>query len=272
MNKLALLSPLSCPYRVLSNKLQEDLVGIDQRDGSEQDEKRLEEACAEFESLFIYLVVKQMRKTINKSKLISRGKGEEIFTSMMDEEISKQISIRQGLGLKDVLIEQLTGKRGKVLPYSIATNTYSKNRSLDTLEKPFVLPVVGAISSPYGWREDPITGKRDFHHGIDIASPYGSEVSAAGTGHVIFSGWKEDYGRVVEIEHQNGLTTLYAHNSKNLVKEGERVAKYQVIALVGNSGKSTGSHLHYEVRRKGEAINPKEITRINKGIWYAESF
>jgi len=82
------------------------------------DEKRLEEACAEFESLFIYLVMKQMRKTIPKSGLLDGGKGEEIFTSMMDEELSRQMSLRQGLGLKDVLVEQLSGERKGVLPHS----------------------------------------------------------------------------------------------------------------------------------------------------------
>jgi len=273
MTKLVSLSSLPYDHHLLRDKLQEEgLARIDQSDWSEGDEKRLKEACAEFESLFIYQVMKQMRKTIPQSRLISGGKGEEIFTSMMDEELSKQISLRQGLGLRDVLIEQLTGKRGRILPNNIATKTYSKNGSVEECGQPFALPLFGSISSHYGWREDPFTGKWDFHHGIDIASPSGSEVCAAGAGRVVFSGWKEGYGRVVEIEHQDGLNTLYAHNFKNLVEEGERVAKYQVIALVGRSGKSTGSHLHYEVRRKGEALNPTKVTRISKGRWYAQRF
>lgn len=267
------LSTLSYPHQVLRHKLQEeDLAGIDQRDLSEQDEKRLEEACAEFESLFIYLVMKQMRKTIAQSNLISGGKGEEIFTSMMDEELSKQISLRQGLGLRDVLIEQLTGKRGSVLPHSITTQIYSKNRSAEECAQPFVPPIFGNISSTYGWRKDPFTGKRDFHQGIDIARPSGAEIPAVADGRVVFSGWKKGYGRVLEIEHQDGLNTFYAHNSKNLVKVNEMVAKYQVIALVGSSGRSTGPHLHYEVRRNGEAINPTKVTRFNKERWYAKSF
>ena len=98
------------------------------------------------------------------------------------------------------------------------------------------------------------------------------EILAVGEGKVIFSGWKEGYGKVVEIEHYNGVSTLYAHNSKNLVKEGEKVAKYQSIALVGSSGKSTGSHLHYEVRKKGEAINPAQLTHFDKSAWYAKKF
>jgi len=273
MTKLVSLSPLSYSHHVLRDTLQEkDLAGIDQRDLSESDEKRLEEACAEFESLFIYLVMKQMRKTIAQSKMISGGKGEEIFTSMMDEELSQQISLRQGLGLRDVLIEQLTGKRGRILPHSIATQIYSKNLSVEEQVQSFVLPVFGSISSTYGWREDPFTGKQDFHYGIDIACPSGAEIPAVGAGRVVFSGREKGYGRVVEIEHQDGLTTLYAHNAKNLVKVGEKVAKYQVIALVGSSGRSTGPHLHYEVRRNGEAINPAKVTRIGKERWYTHSF
>jgi len=247
-------------------------VRVDRKDRTEYDEGRLEKACAEFESLFIYQIVKQMRKTIVKSGLTSGGKGEEIFTSMMDEELSKQMSSRQGLGLRDVLIEQLTGKRAKVLPHRIANETYSKNRAVEESSHPFVFPVFGSVSSPYGWRGDPFTGKRDFHYGIDIVSPSGSEVSAVEAGQVIFSGWKEGYGRVIEVKHENALTTLYAHNTKNLVKVGEKVAKYQSIALVGSSGKSTGPHLHYEVRRNGKAIDPAQVTRISKRRWYADSF
>lgn len=234
-----------------------------QQDESKQDEKRLKDACAEFESLFIYQMVKQMRRTIVKSGLNDGGKGEEIFTSMMDEELSKQMSSRQGLGLKDVLMEQLTGRREKILPRGIAAWNYSKNTDVQKREHPFLLPVIGEISSAYGWRKDPFTGKRDFHHGIDIASPSGSEVFATEGGYVVFSGWKEGYGRMVEIEHKDGLSTIYAHNSKNLVKEGENVNRNQTIALVGNSGKSTGPHLHYEVRENGKPINPTKLTHMS---------
>ena len=271
MTKQVSLSSIS--HLVLRDKLQEEnLVKGHQKDESKQDEKRLKEACAEFESLFIYQLMKQMRKTIVKSGLTGGGKGEEIFTGMMDEELSKQMSSKQGLGLKDVLIEQLTGRRENILPESIATQNYSKNETAHKSGHPFILPVLGEISSNYGWRKDPFTGKRDFHHGIDIASPSGSEVFATGAGRVVFNGWKEGYCTMVEIEHKDGLSTIYAHNSKNLVKEGERVDRYQPIALVGNSGKSTGPHLHYEVRENGEPINPTKLTHIGTRRWYADRF
>lgn len=269
MTKLASLS-YSPP--VLGNTLHEESAAKLKQKWAEGDEKKLEEACAEFESLFINMVMKQMRKTVVKSGLMDGGKGEEIFTEMMDVEISKEMSLRQGLGLREALIEQLTGKRVNVLPSSSAVHEYDKNHAENEDEQPLELPLSGSISSPYGWRKDPFTGKQDFHHGIDIARPHGSDIVAAAEGKVVFSGWKEGYGRIVEIEHQNGMSTRYAHNSRNLVKKGERVVKHQSVALVGNSGRSTGAHLHYEVRKNGEVVNPAQLTRMTKGGWYAKKF
>ena len=85
----------------------------------------------------------------------------------------------------------------------------------------------------------------------------------------MFSGWKRGYGNVVEVKHRNGFSTLYAHNSKNLVRVGEKVAANQVIALVGSTGKSTGSHLHYELRKNGKAIDPERLTHKSEGRWSA---
>jgi murein DD-endopeptidase MepM/ murein hydrolase activator NlpD len=189
----------------------------------------------------------------------------------MDEEIAKQMSFRQGLGLRGALIEQLTGVRGSAIPRNIALKSYRTNNPVKTSRQSFVLPVSGTISSPYGWRKDPFTGEPDFHHGVDIASPSGSGIFAAGKGRVVFSGWKKGYGNVVEIEHRDGLSTLYAHNAKNLVREGEEVGHYQLIALVGDTGKSTGPHLHYEVKKNGEVVNPTKVTQLSEGGWYASS-
>jgi murein DD-endopeptidase MepM/ murein hydrolase activator NlpD len=238
---------------------------------SPREAKRLEAACAEFESLLINLVMKQMRKTVTKSGLIDGGMGEEIFTGMMDEEIAKQMSSRQGLGLRVALMEQLTGVRGSAVPRNIALKNYRTNNPVTTSGQTFALPVSGTISSPYGWRKDPFTGESKFHHGVDIASPAGSGIFAAGKGRVVFSGWKKGYGNVVEIEHGDGFTTLYAHNEKNLVKKGEEISHYQLIALVGDTGKSTGAHLHYEVKKNGEVVNPTKVTQLSEGGWYASS-
>jgi len=119
----------------------------------------------------------------------------------------------------------------------------------------FAWPVFGKITSGYGWR------KGEFHHGLDIACSVGTPVRAAQAGVVVFSGSKSVYGKTVIIRHTNGMETLYAHNSKNMVKAGQEVKKGQVIALVGVTGRTTGPHLHFQINYNGETLNPIEYLR-----------
>jgi len=115
----------------------------------------------------------------------------------------------------------------------------------------------GWISSPFGRRIDPFTGKLAWHHGIDFATgKTGVEVKAVASGVVTFSGEKQGYGNMVKINHGNGYETLYAHDEKLLVKPGDIVKKGQVIALSGNSGRSTGPHVHFEVHKNGRVVDP----------------
>lgn len=118
-------------------------------------------------------------------------------------------------------------------------------------------PVDGRVVSGVGMRPSPWTGKKEFHPGLDIAEPIGTPVRAAGDGIVESAGKRGGKGRTVILDHGQEIKTHYAHLSEILVKEGERVRKGQQIALVGNTGRSTGPHLHYEVRVKGIAIDPR---------------
>lgn len=120
----------------------------------------------------------------------------------------------------------------------------------------FLRPVRGSISSGYGFRQHPLGGGRLFHHGIDIRSPIGRVVVASQGGRVSFAGWKGGYGKATQIDHRRGYSTFYAHLSKILVKKGEYVTKGQVIGKVGNTGRSTGPHLHFEIRKNGRSQNP----------------
>lgn len=120
----------------------------------------------------------------------------------------------------------------------------------------------GWMSSGFGVRADPFTGRTAFHEGVDIASRFGSQIKAMGGGVVSFAGEKEGYGIAVEINHGNGYTTRYAHCKTILVRVGDRVTKGQDIALVGTTGRSTGPHLHFEVLRDGKAINPSSFLKI----------
>ena len=123
----------------------------------------------------------------------------------------------------------------------------------------FQRPVSGVISSKYGMRKDPFTQKSRFHRGIDIACRMNSQVFSAASGRIIFTGNLSGYGRTVIIEHQNGYQSLYGHLNKILVRKGAYVKKKSLIALSGNSGRSTGPHLHFEIRRKGRARKPRMV-------------
>lgn len=120
----------------------------------------------------------------------------------------------------------------------------------------FRSPLSGPISSPFGWRHHPILGTSRLHAGIDFAVDYGTPIAAAAQGIVIFSGWYGGYGNAVILDHGGDLTTLYAHTSELLVREGESIRAGQIIATVGSTGLSTGPHLHFEVREKGEPVDP----------------
>lgn len=122
---------------------------------------------------------------------------------------------------------------------------------------PSVPPVnTGWFSSNYGWRIDPFTGRNTFHEGVDFIAEIGSTVVAAGGGVVVYSDNNSEYGSMIEIDHGNGLVTRYAHLFKRMVKVGDVVLRGGKIGEVGNTGRSTGPHLHFEVRFKGASQNP----------------
>ena len=118
-------------------------------------------------------------------------------------------------------------------------------------------PVIGGwISSHFGYRSDPFTGRGAFHAGVDFAAEPGTRVISTGPGVVSFAGYKTGYGYVVEITHPTGYLTRYGHNSRNLVRQGDTVQKGQAIAVIGSTGRSTGTHVHFEVERDGNTLNP----------------
>ncbi len=128
---------------------------------------------------------------------------------------------------------------------------------------PDMWPILGPINSGFGQREDPIlgNGEGEFHKGVDIGSPDGTPVHAPAGGRVVMAGMGSGYGREIEIDHGNGIVTVYGHLQGYNVVEGQTVAKGEVIGFVGHSGRTTGSHLHYEVRIRGSAVNPHKYLR-----------
>ena len=125
----------------------------------------------------------------------------------------------------------------------------------------FRWPTMGRISSSFGWRKSPFGKRRVFHSGLDIAAPRGTAIKAPANGTVVHSGWMGGYGRTIVLSHSKGLTTLYGHCSKLLVRKGAKISRGQTIALVGSTGRSTGNHLHFEVRVGGKPRNPLQYLR-----------
>ena len=121
---------------------------------------------------------------------------------------------------------------------------------------PRIWPVDGRITSGYQWRRDPFTGVRQFHEGIDIAAPYGTEVLVAADGVVTEARRHGGYGNMVLVDHQNGIETLYGHMKRIRVQVGQRVSRSDVVGTVGSSGRSTGPHLHFEIIEGGRSVDP----------------
>ncbi len=141
---------------------------------------------------------------------------------------------------------------------------FLEEQKLTMMATPSILPVEGWISSEFGYRVSPFSNRRAFHEGMDIAANYGSPVKATAKGIVIYAGYKPGYGNLITIDHGYGYVTRYGHNSQLKVKVGERVTKGQVIAKVGNTGRSTGPHSHYEILVNGIPVNPaKFINSMN---------
>ena len=122
---------------------------------------------------------------------------------------------------------------------------------------PSIWPTRGWVTSGFGYRESPFTGLRENHEGWDIGARSGSAVRATADGMVTVAGRERGYGKLIEIDHGYGIVTRYGHNSKNLIKVGSKVKRGQIVALVGNTGRSTGPHLHYEVLVNSVPTNPK---------------
>ncbi|MBB5193209.1 murein DD-endopeptidase MepM/ murein hydrolase activator NlpD [Silvimonas terrae] len=129
---------------------------------------------------------------------------------------------------------------------------------------PTLAPLTSGLqSSSFGWRIDPFNGHQAFHEGLDFVGAVGTPIKAAGAGTVVYAGFHPQYGNMVEIDHGNNLTSRYAHASKLLVKVGDHVEAGQVVSEIGSTGRSTGPHLHFEIRYRGVAQNPLRFLAQN---------
>jgi murein DD-endopeptidase MepM/ murein hydrolase activator NlpD len=199
-------------------------------------------AAQEFAS-FLYLeVLKAMRATLPKDGLFENDSlSRDIYAAMFDTELARVLAKRDGEGFTGTVERAIE----KMVPVLRAEGVGA--------------PVGGTLTSSFGVRHDPIHGNKGFHAGLDIAVPAGTEVKAVSRGRVIFGGTISGYGNIVEIDHGGGMVTRYAHNAANLVTIGEQIEAGQAIVIVGNTGRTTGTHLHFEVRQNGKLMDPAPL-------------
>ena len=232
-------------------------------------------AAAELSSLFVYQMLAAMRRTVPKSGLPDKVFAHETYVSLFDQEIARHLARRGDLGLTTLLQRQLKdpdadrqlpGRPSPGLPRPPTALPAGKALAIDAYRQQagptngmFMLPVEGQHASGFGMRMHPIDHTERLHSGMDIAAPTGTPIQAAAAGQVVFSGTQAGYGNVVVIQHEGGYSTLYAHNTANLVSVGTPVSQGQPIATVGSTGRSTGPHLHFEVRKDGKQLDPAQF-------------
>jgi murein DD-endopeptidase MepM/ murein hydrolase activator NlpD len=179
-------------------------------------------------------------------QLLSYGSKDEVLENV-------DTAFRGSLDIPD-LIEELERTNDSVPEIK----DFLRDQKDEYLATPKGDPASGRITSPYGKRKDPFSGEITFHSGIDISSSLGSPVRATADGVVSYAGRTQESGNIVILEHGFGFTTIYAHNKSNTVKNRQRVRRGDIIGYVGSTGKSTGPHVHYEVRKDGRAVDPRD--------------
>jgi murein DD-endopeptidase MepM/ murein hydrolase activator NlpD len=210
-------------------------------------------AAADLESL----ILKQLLSASGAFKG-GTSAGSNIRSEMFLETLADAVAQAGGIGLASQLEASMApGQEGKAAPGPTPLYPHSHSH---THEAPSILD--GAITSKFGQRKDPFTGESTFHKGMDVGAAEGTPISAAMGGVVKRAELHPGYGQMVEIEHEGGVSTLYAHASELKVKPGQRVEAGQEIALVGQTGRATGPHLHFEVRVNGHSVDPKNALKV----------
>ena len=235
-----------------------------------EDLAKIKTLAAQFESMLLSQMMKQMKDSMVPES-DSEGLGGAVFGDTINSELSMALTKSGGVGLAESLLKGLSRMneqpgQSEVEAAAATVGAHLSAPSTMDVGAPFRAPVAmpltpdSAVSSDFGWRNDPIHGQHRFHAGLDLKVAYGQEVRAASGGVVKFAGEQGGYGTTVVVDHGDGLETRYAHLSSTDVKAGSIVTAGQPIARSGNSGRSTGAHLHFEVRQDGQPIDPDRVT------------
>ncbi|MDQ1355102.1 MAG: hypothetical protein QG657_5411 [Acidobacteriota bacterium] len=278
---------------LLENALRKNNIenmGLDLRDidgGSVSKEEKIKRVAIQFEEILINTLLKETLKEEKEDEEEGLPLRTGSFTDLRQMFLSQYIADNGGLGYREIIEQQIKAhyfnediknndnnidNNKPASPTSLPVSTLhtvpaapaASPISMENISN----PVTGPISSDYGWRKDPIDGLTRFHTGVDFDIPSNTPVKSFMEGKVTFSGWEKGYGYLVEITHPNGMVSRYGHNSELKVKEGDHVDSGAVIALSGSSGRSTGPHLHFELRKGEFSLNPgKIIERLNPQLW-----
>lgn len=215
--------------------------------------------------------IKQQRSDVERQKneiallteqLQAQKQDYEAQAQTQDQLVSRLKQDRQALEAAEAQLVRDSQDLGNLIRRKLAEQEAARRRAAQQGQivirgtGQFTYPTNAPITSSFGTRIHPILGYRRFHAGVDFGATHGSTIRSADSGTVIFSGWYGGYGRSVIVDHGGGLTSLYAHASELYVNEGEPVKRGQAIAAVGSTGLSTGPHLHFEVRKNGDPVNP----------------
>jgi len=179
-------------------------------------------------------------------------KKKSLQSDALDQNQKAQQAAFDEIDRLEVESKALTEKIRKLQAAQAGKGSQAGNGTIST----WPVPGYYEITSPFGWRTHPITKKRSMHTGTDVAAPTGTKLHAAGAGVVIMAGWNTAYGNMTIIDHGSGISTLYGHQSRLDVSEGQSVDADQVIGAVGSTGWSTGAHLHFEIRVSGNPTDP----------------
>lgn len=204
--------------------------------------------------------ISQFESYAKKLNVMAGLKSSEIIEGELgigDASVSQETSLPEDLQTTSVNSLENISQKAEGLDKNLNTLVhFFEDQNLRLAATPSIKPTKGYASSAYGWRNDPFTGKRTFHKGIDFATYFGNPVVATADGVVIQTTSDKIGGKTIKVSHKGGYTTVYCHLSRFLAKPGQKVKRGETIGLVGQTGKAIGPHVHYEVRLNGKDVNP----------------
>jgi murein DD-endopeptidase MepM/ murein hydrolase activator NlpD len=208
-----------------------------------------------------YLAQRQAEQFVSSARTQTQSIWQQELTQQEDSLADLRLNTEKSL---DAMAGRLSTLQGYIMRLDALGSRLADMADLDDMEfgeqtSPEGKPSLGGyLSSVFGYRTDPMSGNKEFHEGLDFAGREGTPVVAVAAGIITWSGKRYGFGNMIEISHGNGYITRYAHNNKNLVSVGEKVERGEVIATMGNTGRSTGTHVHFEVIYNGRHVDPRK--------------